>query len=247
MDRLTVEVLGPPLLRQGVTRALAALKSIALVEIEPQVLVVIGVNWPECLIKRRERSGPDWQEPGLAVVTLQEHDLLEGSRLGVCAYLAMGDPAGVLLQGLRAAAFREPFYSPSLAATIRRALQFSVPQAVCALSLTRCEERVATLAAQGLMNAEIADRMSVSVSTVKSHLAAAFRKLQVTHRYQLLDALDRRGLARQSPPKIPITEQGAGPPELLGVPHNGWRNGWEKGGEKDEGERSSAIHPPITH
>ncbi|MFQ5657669.1 MAG: response regulator [Candidatus Methylomirabilales bacterium] len=47
------------------------------------------------------------------------------------------------------------------------------------------EAEVARFVAEGLSNQEVADRLSVSEKTVKSHLANIFRKLQVRHRLQL--------------------------------------------------------------
>jgi predicted ATPase/DNA-binding CsgD family transcriptional regulator len=53
-------------------------------------------------------------------------------------------------------------------------------------SLTPAERRVAGLVAQHLTNAEIADKLFVSTSTVKSHLTRIFDKLGVAHRGQLV-------------------------------------------------------------
>ena len=51
--------------------------------------------------------------------------------------------------------------------------------------------RIATLAADGKTNAQIADNLSISVRTVESHLYAAFAKLGITHRNQLTDTLQQ--------------------------------------------------------
>ncbi len=55
--------------------------------------------------------------------------------------------------------------------------------------LSRREKEVAALAAQGASNAQISAELYVSVRTVESHLYAAFRKLGITRRDQLFDAL----------------------------------------------------------
>lgn len=51
--------------------------------------------------------------------------------------------------------------------------------------LTPGEQAVAGLVAQGLRNAEVAEELSLSVATVKTHLSHAFRKLGVSSRSQL--------------------------------------------------------------
>ena len=56
-------------------------------------------------------------------------------------------------------------------------------------ALTPSELRVAALAAQGLSNRAIAQGLFVSVKTVESHLSSCFRKLDVSQRSQLAEAL----------------------------------------------------------
>jgi DNA-binding CsgD family transcriptional regulator len=56
-------------------------------------------------------------------------------------------------------------------------------------SLTPSERRVATMAAEGLGNREIAQALFVSVKTVETHLGHAYGKLDISSRKQLPDAL----------------------------------------------------------
>jgi DNA-binding CsgD family transcriptional regulator len=58
--------------------------------------------------------------------------------------------------------------------------------------LTRREREIARMAAQGLTDREIADALVVSVRTVESHLAAAYRKLGIRSRRELAGLLAAR-------------------------------------------------------
>jgi DNA-binding CsgD family transcriptional regulator len=52
-------------------------------------------------------------------------------------------------------------------------------------SLTRAELRIVRLAAEGLTNQQIADRLALSRHTVDSHLRHVFRKLDIRSRVEL--------------------------------------------------------------
>ena len=55
--------------------------------------------------------------------------------------------------------------------------------------LTGRERDVAELAAKGLHNNEIADRLFISENTVKRHLKSAFQKLNIDRRSRLVEML----------------------------------------------------------
>lgn len=59
-------------------------------------------------------------------------------------------------------------------------------------ALTPSEERIATLASEGLRNREIAERLGISDKTVEAALSHAYEKLQIRSRAQLANALRRR-------------------------------------------------------
>jgi DNA-binding CsgD family transcriptional regulator len=58
-------------------------------------------------------------------------------------------------------------------------------------SLTASERRVCRLAADGLKNSDIAQALFVSLRTVETHLGHAYRKLDITSRAELSQALIR--------------------------------------------------------
>ena len=63
--------------------------------------------------------------------------------------------------------------------------------------LTPREKEVATLAACGLSNRQVARRLFISLRTVENHLHRVFSKLQVTGRQELRHALERAMTDRQ--------------------------------------------------
>jgi DNA-binding CsgD family transcriptional regulator len=58
-------------------------------------------------------------------------------------------------------------------------------------ALTPSERRVAQMAASGASNPEIAQALFLTRGTIESHLHAAYRKLGISSRKQLNDALGK--------------------------------------------------------
>ncbi len=61
--------------------------------------------------------------------------------------------------------------------------------------LTRREVEVLSLLAEGMRNAEIAERLVVSTKTVDHHVSAILRKLDVRNRGEAAAEAARRGLS----------------------------------------------------
>ena len=66
-------------------------------------------------------------------------------------------------------------------------------------ALTASERRVAQLAADGMSNKEIAQTLFITIKTVELHLSSAYRKLEISSRAQLGNALLTPGLSPASP------------------------------------------------
>jgi DNA-binding NarL/FixJ family response regulator len=79
--------------------------------------------------------------------------------------------------------------------------------------LTAREGQVARLAARGMSNLDIADRLVLSVRTVEAHLAHVYGKLGITGRQGLAQALERTTPRR---PRSPLRPTSA---EAVDVPH----------------------------
>ncbi|WP_344476368.1 SpoIIE family protein phosphatase, partial [Kineococcus aurantiacus] len=81
--------------------------------------------------------------------------------------------------------------------------------------LTAQELQIARLAASGLTNKEIADKVYLSHRTIAAHLYKAFPKLGITHRTQLRDAIAG---PRAHPAGVDEPTPAAAPPESAPVP-----------------------------
>jgi len=66
-------------------------------------------------------------------------------------------------------------------------------------ALTPAERRVAQLAARGLTSPQIAQELFVTTKTIQSHLASAYRKLDISSRLQLASALGEDAAHPSSP------------------------------------------------
>jgi DNA-binding NarL/FixJ family response regulator len=69
-------------------------------------------------------------------------------------------------------------------------------EAVKIAQLTDREREVVALVGEGLRNQQIADRLFISVITVRHHLSSVFSKLEVKDRFELAIYAYRHGLAR---------------------------------------------------
>ncbi|MGH9853429.1 MAG: response regulator transcription factor [Blastocatellia bacterium] len=75
-------------------------------------------------------------------------------------------------------------------------IQVSPEERVKMALLTDREREVVTLIGEGLRNQQIADRLCISVITVRHHLSSIFSKLGVSDRFELAIYAYRNGLAK---------------------------------------------------
>jgi DNA-binding NarL/FixJ family response regulator len=81
-----------------------------------------------------------------------------------------------------------------LAALLDKQFQAAAPPPVAFLGLTDKEREVFTAVARGLSNAEIAGTIFASESTVKTHVGAILRKLELRDRVQIVVFAHEHGL-----------------------------------------------------
>ncbi|PJJ72459.1 DNA-binding NarL/FixJ family response regulator [Diaminobutyricimonas aerilata] len=138
---------------------------------------------------RRSHPSP----PGVLVLTTFRTDelVLDALRAGADGFLLKHSDPARIVEAIRAVAAGEPIVSPEVlgqlirfvadgsggAAEHRRGVSLDV--------LTDREREVADAVAEGLGNAEIAQRLHLSLGSVKAHISSALTRLGLDNRVQL--------------------------------------------------------------
>jgi DNA-binding NarL/FixJ family response regulator len=165
-----------------------------------------GMNGVECVRRLKGLL------PGLPVVMLTvfeegEH-VFEALRAGACGYLLKRTSPADLLSALTEV---HRGGSPMSTAIARRVVEsfhhagkVPIPSASDLQRLTEREAEILKLLAEGCRNKEIADRLGVSLDTVRTHLRHVYEKLQVNSRTEaLLKYLEPRPVTGRNPPPLP--------------------------------------------
>lgn len=166
----------------------------------PRVILVGAPNTPdEC---RSTLGHIASQSPGVyAVVILGSHDsriVAAAVEAGARGLLCADTPPDAFVHALRAAATGAAVLDANLLAALSPASKLTQ-----APLLSAREMEVLSMVASGSSNAEIADKLYISVETVKSHVAHLLRKLEVSNRREASREARRLGL---------VAEQGANRP-----------------------------------
>jgi DNA-binding NarL/FixJ family response regulator len=114
---------------------------------------------------------------------------VQALRAGAIGFLPKEAFGQTLLEGIRAAASGEVALTPDLVSSVVRELH--APTGPSALAEE--ERALLELVADGCTNVQIARAMSVSVSTVKAHLSALFKRLGARDRASAVAVCFRKG------------------------------------------------------
>ena len=141
--------------------------------------------------------------PGIAVVilTASENDehLYEAVKLGVSGYLLKSLDAKELFELLAGIIEGEAAMTKSMATRLLKGVaKRSMDAAKGEEALTERELIVLRLVASGASNPKIAEKLSISVNTVKSHLKNILSKLQLENRTQAAAYAVKSGLVSNS-------------------------------------------------
>jgi len=162
-------------------------------------IAVMDVNMPVMdgieATRILKESNPDLK---IVVVTMH-HELSVIQRLlraGADTYLLKNTGADELVMALEKTWKGEPYTSPAIAQAMTEALRLQKRSSQVTALLTPRESEVLTLIADGLTNAEIADKVSLSVNTVDTHRKNLLAKLGLRNTAQLIRYAVEKGLIR---------------------------------------------------
>ncbi|MER7459317.1 response regulator transcription factor [Micromonospora sp. NPDC126480] len=130
------------------------------------------------------------ERPGTRVVVLttfgDDDHLYPALAAGACGFLLKDAPPTDLLDGVRrAAAGDSPFSTDVLRRLVQRAVHARAGTPRPVDGLTAREREVLDLVAEGLSNTEIAERLHIGVTTVKTHITSLMAKTGSPNRVRL--------------------------------------------------------------
>jgi two-component system response regulator NreC len=157
---------------------------------KPKVLI-LDLNMPgrpslEAIPEMQEAS----PETSIVVLTMQKESAFarQALQLGVLGYVLKEAAEDELVQAVRSAAAGETYLQPALGARL------AAEPETTASDLSERETDVLRLIALGYTNAEIAEKLYISVRTVETHRAHIQQKLGVSSRAELVRCALSRGL-----------------------------------------------------
>lgn len=161
---------------------------------EPDV-VLLDIGFPQTLATLRSSRA---SRPNTRVVALgfggTDEDALVAAEAGVNGYISIHQPLRDVPIAIRSVMRGEAPCDGRIAAVLLRRVTALARDDVSGLplaALTRRERRILELVARGLSNKEIAAELMIGVATVKSHVHAILRKLDVSRRAAAADVLRR--------------------------------------------------------
>ena len=139
---------------------------------------------------RQLRAAPEPRASVIMLTTFRTDAIvLDALRAGAAGFLLKHTPPSEIVEAIRLAAAGQPTLSPDVLQQLIEHVAASGPAPGAAAqrldALTDRERDVAFAVADGLSNAEIAQRLYLSHGSVKAHLSSSLTKLSLENRIQL--------------------------------------------------------------
>jgi DNA-binding NarL/FixJ family response regulator len=143
----------------------------------------------------------------IVILTTFDSDeyVYEALRAGASGFLLKDVQPAQLVDAIRVVARGEALLAPTVTRRLLDRFAHTLPDASRSApealeELTERELEVLTLLASGLSNAELAERLFLSGTTVKTHVSSILRKLGLRDRVQAVVLAYQAGLVRPPPP-----------------------------------------------
>ncbi|SET39314.1 response regulator [Oceanicella actignis] len=187
-----------PLFREGVAKALSEDPELAVVgqaedadgavrlarSLSPD-LVLLDVSMPGggLAALRRVRALPDPPAAAMLTVSEDDDDILDALRAGASGYILKGVGAAELIEAVKDICAGRSWVSSAVARRISGEMARPAgPSPVDAL--TRREEDILRLVAQGLSNREVGEALGLQEKTVKHYMTSILQKLHARNRVE---------------------------------------------------------------
>ncbi len=191
-----------PLFREGVSRTLAEQEHFEVVgegasaedalqlarDTQPD-LVLLDISMPGGGIRAAAKIASLFPDVRIAILTVSEaeDDVMEALKAGAHGYILKGVSGRELCEAVGEIARGGSYVSPTLAARLLKFFnsdkQDAGPQARLE-ELSKREDQILRLVAQGLSNKEIALALDLQEKTVKHYMTAILKKLHVRNRVE---------------------------------------------------------------
>lgn len=176
-------------------------------ELRP-ALLVMDISMPICNgveAVRLIRATPELADLRIVMLTIHDDDehLFAAIKAGANGYLLKNTNSAEFLRGVRAALAGEAILPPKLAARLMEefarlasqpALSTAAGEAAGDQELTWREREVLQLIATGASDQEIAEKLILSIHTVKTHVRHILAKLHAVNRRAAVSEAKQRGL-----------------------------------------------------
>jgi len=165
-------------------------------EVSPDV-VLMDLRMPEMdgveAITRIKEEKPEVKFIILTTYSDDEY-IFRGIAAGARAYLLKDAPRDELFKAIRAVSRGESLIQPVVASRVLDKLAELSKKTPGVETLSDREIEVLRLMASGVSNKDIADRLSITQSTVKTHITSIFQKLNVTTRTEAVTTALKKGI-----------------------------------------------------
>lgn len=123
-----------------------------------------------------------------------EADILKAIKLGAAGYLLKSSRADQLTDGIRNVMAGGASLDSGVARLVLDTLQTTIPHNKPQALLSKRQLEILTLLAEGLAKKEIADRLKISYSTVDTHVANIYEKLEAVNAPAAVNRAHKLGL-----------------------------------------------------